>query len=245
MKNTFFTLFLFFVYFLMVTIAGKVIYEYNVDPLLPFDVPGSAKQLLPSHFICESGWIGLMMPPYATVYVCNADVRAGFGSFALRLEEPLSFPMDVDSDKIITMNVPWAIEGTCPDVVNLCAAPSDTVAWSKTCEDAILATYHVCQSAILIAMDTALIQSDWSPYHNQDDQSAISFVDTHLLKINKTSVLLESLIIVFALILLGVILWIATVAGIFYVVRQNYVRKPETEKKESPSSYFEQHTELN
>jgi len=211
-------------------------YVYDATPLLPFEIPSSQEMLLPDHYVCKSGWTALLQPPFMNIYTCGSP----FLTAQIANGNALELPMNVDAGQIIHADSGWIIHGDCDqDVTYLCSAPSDTVHWTRTCENTLLATYYSCTQATLMVVNAAALHSEWTPYHNSPEQATYSLTMVGTTT-NTTCEIIEAectcasalsieQILLWALVAIGLftVFYFASLALIIYVLWKTYRTKIE------------------
>jgi len=238
-----------FLLMIVITVFAKDIYVYDTPPLASWQIPSSEEQLLPATYVCKTGWFALVAFPYITTYICDPQF-ANNGVTNATATEP------VDASMIVVIDVPWHITGDCDnEVIHVCEAPSDTIQWSPTCKNAVLASYHICTKATLVGMRATAIMEQWAPYHNDPTQMTRTFVIPP--RENITTIMAEcstssecsidDFLLLVLLIIMGVVILYAGSLGLFAFIFWKYHRRVLRERDEKasgtgmPMSHFEEH----
>ena len=235
----------------MIVIASlaKDIYVYDTPTLAPWQIPSSGEQLLPTTYVCKTGWFALMAPPYVTTYICDPQFANNYVTNATATEP-------VDASMVVAIDEPWHITGDCDsEVIHVCEAPSDMVNWTPKCENAVLASYHLCTKATLVGMRASSVVDQWTPYHNDPTQMTRIFV---IPSMGNTTVVtaecstspgcsIDDLLLVILLIIVGAVILYTLSLGLFAFAFWKYHRKVLRERDEKasgtgmPMSHFEEH----
>lgn len=236
-------------FMIVMIVFAKDIYVYDTPPLAPWQIPSSTEQLLPATYVCKTGWFAIMTPPYITTYICDLQFTNN-GVTNVTMTEP------VDASMIVAIDGPWHITGDCDsEVIHVCEAPSDTIQWTPKCENAVLASYHLCTKATLVGMHAAAIMDQWTPYHNNPTQMTRAFVIPPRENITtitaecstSSECSIDDFLLLVLLIIMGVVILYAGSLGMFAFIFWKYHRRVLRERDEkggmtgTPMSHFEAH----
>lgn len=136
----------------MMAALAKETYVYGADALDAYTIASGDEQLLPGRFVCNTGWVAFLNPPYLNSYLCQAGLPAALGQSGMNSSASL------DASLVVRIDRPWIVQGDCYDnVVHLCEAPSESVHWGCAPEN-VIATYYLCTDAVLVGMRTEMMR---------------------------------------------------------------------------------------
>lgn len=148
---------------------AKDVYVYDASHYEPFNVPSRAELLLVDNYVCQSGWIILLQPRSVITAYCHVPlIQAIDPTFSAHPQKKASD--FILSEFIPQIDTPWMVIGDCSNTIYACRPPDGNSTWSKTCENAVIATYHLCNNAVLTGINSKM--PDWITLNNLPTERA-------------------------------------------------------------------------